>query len=212
MRCLETLDGVLAGGLAAGRWCWFHDLNNQSLSPRFEPVAKAYLTSLGPVRMPLRVNCRNTRAILEWIQDALDADLGVRGAGAGPAVRRQSAASRRDSAERVTREIAELVDAGGLAPGAVTILSPFELADSSLVEMPGDAASRIRRLDEYSMRRMPGDKVGFARIDEFKGLENEAVLVVDLPAPERATGNRAAHYVAMSRARSVLSLIYRDGY
>ena len=42
------------------------------------------------------------------------------------------------------------------------------------------------------MRRVPGDKVGFARIDEFKGLENEA-----------------AHYVAMSRARSVLSLIYR---
>ena len=33
MRCIETLDGVLAGGLEAGRWCWFHDLNNQSLTP-----------------------------------------------------------------------------------------------------------------------------------------------------------------------------------
>ena len=206
--CLETLDSVLENGLDAGRWCWFHDLNNQSLTHRFEPEAKAYLESLDPVRLPLRINCRNTRVILECIQDTLDADLGVRGAGAGPAVRYRTAASRQDSALRVAREVEELVDAGGLVPGSVTILSPFEFADSSLAELPADAASRIRRLDEYSMRRVPGDKVGFARIDEFKGLENEAIMVVDLPVPDRAAGNRAAHYVAMSRARSVLSLIY----
>ena len=210
MRRLEALDGVLAGGLEAGRWCWFHDLNNQSLTPRFEPRAKDYLESLDPVRMPLRINCRNTRIILEWIQDALDADLGVRGAGAGPAVRCQRAAGRRDTAERAAREIVELVDAGGLAPGSVTILSPLGFADSSVAEMPGEAAGRVRRLDEYSMRRVPGDKVGFARIDEFKGLENEAIVVVDLPPPKRGDGNEPAHYVGMSRARSVLSLIYRD--
>ena len=210
MRCIETLDGVLDGGLEAGRWCWFHDLNNQSLTPRFERRAKDHLESLDPVRMPLRINCRNTRVILEWIQDTLDADLGVHGAGAGPAVRRQGAATRQESAERVAGEIVELVDVGGLAPGSVTILSPFDLAGSSVALMPPDAARRVRRLDEYSMREAPGDKVGFARIGEFKGLENEAIVVVDLPAPE-GTGRRSAeHYVAMSRARSVLSLIHRD--
>ena len=99
---------------------------------------------------------------------------------------------------------------GGLAPGSVTILSPFDLADSSIAEMPPDAARRVRRLDEYSMRSIPGDKVGFARIDEFKGLENEAIIVVDLPAPSEANGDGAAHYVAMSRARSVLSVIHRN--
>ena len=210
MDCLETLDGVLAGGLEAGRWCWFHDLNNQSLTRQFEPEAKGHLESFDPVRMPLRINCRNTRVILEWIQNALDADLGVHGAGAGPDVRCQVAASRRDSAERAAREIEELVDAGGLAPGSVTILSPFELADSSLAELPKEASCRIQRLDEYSVRRIRGDRVGFARIREFKGLENEAVVVVDLPSPDRAGESRAAHYVAMSRARSVLSLIYRS--
>ena len=82
-RSLDTLDSVLAGGLEGGRWCWFHDLNNQSLCRRYAPEAKAHLESLEPVRMPLRINCRNTRVILEWIQDALGANLGVRGAGAG---------------------------------------------------------------------------------------------------------------------------------
>ena len=160
--------------------------------------------------MPLRVNCRNSRVILEWIQDELGADLGVRGAGAGPAVRCQTAANRRDSAERAGREIEELVDAGGLAPGSVTILSPLELADSSIADMPVGAARRVRRLDEYSMRSRPVDKVGFARIDEFKGLENEAIVVVDLPAPNAEDPYTTARYVAMSRARSVLSLIRRD--
>ena len=211
MRCLETLDRVLEGGLDAGRWCWFHDLNNQSLTRRFEQRARGHLESLDPVRMPLRINCRNTRVILEWIQDALGADLGVRGAGDGPAVRVCTAADRRDSAERAAREIGELVDVGGLAPGSVTILSPFNLPDSSVAGLPGDAVGRIRRLDEYSMRRLPGDKVGFARIEEFKGLENEAIVVVDLPLPACVPeGNEAAHYVAMSRARSVLSVIYQD--
>ena len=72
------------------------------------------------------------------------------------------------------------------------------------------AARRVRSLDEYSMRGIPGDKVGFARIEEFKGLENEAIVVVDLPALNGEDRNEAAHYVAMSRARSVLSLIHRD--
>ena len=211
-RCLETLDGILVGGLESGRWCWFHDLNNQSLTHRFEPEAKEHLESFAPVRMPLRINCRNTRIILEWIQEVLGADLGVRGAGAGPAVRCQTAANPRDSAERAAREIVELVDVGGLAPGSVTILSPFDLADSSIAEMPSDAARRVRRLDEYSMRNIPADKVGFARIDEFKGLENEAILVVDVSAPTAAARDAAAHYVAMSRARSVLSVIHRNSF
>ena len=158
--------------------------------------------------MPLRVNCRNTRVILEWIQDTLDADLGAQGAGAGPEVRRQTAIDRQASADRLVREIDDLVIAGGLAPGSVTVLSPFDLAESSIALLPADAARRVRRLDEYSMRDIPGDKVGFARIEEFKGLENEAIVVVDLPAPDGADRKTAEHYVAMSRARSVLSLIH----
>ncbi len=209
MRCLETLAGVLDGRLEAGRWCWFHDLNNQFLTDRFNPRAKDYLESLHPVRMPLRTNCRNTRVILEWIQKTLDADLGVTGAGAGPDVRRQTAADRWDSAKRIGHELVALVDDGGLAPGSVTVLSPLEITESSVADMPTGMARRIQRLDEYSMRGARRDKVGFARIEEFKGLENDAIILVDLPAPADGDEKPAAHYVAMSRARSVLSLIHR---
>ena len=204
---IETLDGILSGGLETGRWCWFHDLNNQSLTPDFDQGAKNYLESLDPVRLPLRINCRNTRVILEWIQEKLGADLGTRGAGSGPDVRQYSAGSRKNAAEYVAREVAELVDIGGLAPGSITILSPFDYANSCLAEISPVAANRIKRLDEYSMRGTSHDKVGFARIDQFKGLENEAIIVVDLPEPDETSRDGANHYVAMSRARTVLSLV-----
>ena len=210
MASIGMLNDVLAGGLEKGRWCWFHDLNNQALTRRFEPRAKEYLESINPVRMPLRTNCRNTRVILEWVQDTLGADVGTRGAGAGPEVRRHTVSGPHESAERVAREVAEFVDIGGLAPGSVTILSPFDYADSSVAHVPAEVADRICRLDEYSVRRIPGDKVGFARIDEFKGLENEAIIVVDLSAPNQTNRESAPHYVAMTRARSLLSIVQRE--
>lgn len=64
-------------------------------------------------------------------------------------------------------------------------------------------------LDEYSVKSFPGNQISFAKIGDFKGLENDAVIVGDLPPPSRDE-DVAAHYVAMSRARSVLSLIYRS--
>ena len=210
MRHVEVLDAVLDGGLAAGRWCWFHDLNNQSLTPRFDQRAKDYIESLDPVRVPLRINCRNTRVILEWIQTTLNADVGVQGAGAGPAVRRYVAADGTESAERLASEIDELVVVGGLAPSSVTILSPFGYAESAIALLPDDAAGQVTRLDAYSMRRVTGRNVGFARIEEFKGLENEAIIVVDLPAPAQSARHSVEHYVAMTRARSVLSLVYLE--
>ena len=137
----------------------------------------------------------------------IEAAVGVRGAGEGPDVRQCAAANPHESAEQLAREIVELIDVGGLAPGSVTILSPFDYADSSVVFVREDVAKRIRRLDEYSMRATPGDAVGFARIDEFKGLENEAIVVVDLSSSRDWGGSSAMQYVAMSRARSVLSIV-----
>ena len=205
---IEALDEALDGGLEAGRWCWFEDLN-QSFFPVADQKARDLLLASNPARMPLRTNCRNTRVILEWVQDALGADLGVRGAGAGPDVRQRTATDRAESGELIASEIVELVDRGGLSPGSVTVLSPFEFAESSVAAVATNATHRLRRLDEFSMRAIPGDAVGFARVDEFKGLENDAIIVVDLPDPGQAAESRVSHYVAMSRARSVLSLIYR---
>ena len=67
-------------------------------------------------------------------------------------------------------------------------------------------------LDAFSMRDFPPKKMSFAQIADFKGLENEAVIVVDIPNPKKLNNSEslAEHYVSMSRARVCLSLIYQQ--
>ena len=208
MASLDCLDSVLNGGLIDGRWCIFHDINNQSgLFGSFDQEAMDYLASIQPVRVPLRTNCRNTRIILDKVQTSLGADMGTRGAGFGPSIREHYSTSRDESAQLLAIELIELIDHGGISPGDVTILSPYPFGDSCVALLPEKIRREIVALDEYSLRNFPNTKTSFAEITNFKGLENEAIIVTDLPPPTKGRQNLVMHYVAMSRARSVLSLI-----
>jgi hypothetical protein len=210
MDSLEKLEAIMKDGLEGGRWCFFHDINNQAgLLGSPEEDAVEYLQSFEPARVPLRTNCRNTKVILERVQTSLGADMGTKGAGQGPKIREHQAASKEESAELLMKEISEIVENGGLASGSVTILSPVKFEESCVAALTGKAIKKITCLDEYSVKSFPDKKISFAEIKDFKGLENEAIILVDLPAPRREDENLAAHYVAMSRARSVLSLIYQ---
>lgn len=210
MDSLDKLDSIVEGGLESGCWCFFHDINNQAgLLGTSDQDAIDYLHSFEPARVPLRTNCRNTKIILDKVQSALGADMGARGAGQGPRIREHHATSNEDAAIHLMSEISELIDRGMIAPGNVTILSPVQIEDSCVAKLPGKVRNKIASLDEYSVKSFPDRKINFAMIRDFKGLENEAIVVVDLPPPDRELGNLAAHYVAMSRARSVLSLIYQ---
>lgn len=64
-------------------------------------------------------------------------------------------------------------------------------------------------LDEYSLRDFPLKHVSFTTIGNFKGLENEVVIVIDVPPLPSDRQDLATRYVGMSRARSLLSIIYR---
>jgi hypothetical protein len=207
MDSLDKLDSVLQGGLIEGRWCFFHDINNQSgFFGSYDKGAIDYLLSMQPTKVPLRTNCRNTRVILEKVQASLGADMGVRGAGYGPKIREYLASSKEEATRLLENELFELIDQGGLSPGHITILSPLSLENSS-VNLSEKLKCQIMMLDEYSLKKFPTSKTSFAEIRNFKGLENEVIIVIDLPPPNLSSKDLTSHYVAMSRARSVLSLI-----
>lgn len=211
MDSLDKLDSVLQGSLTEGRWCFFHDINNQSgFFGIHDKDAIDYLSSMHPTKVPLRTNCRNTRVILEKVQASLGADMGVRGAGDGPKIRECLASSKEEATRLLENELFELIDHGGLSPGDVTILSPLNFEESCVAGLPEKVKRQIIILDEYSLKSFPNIKTSFAEIGNFKGLENEAIIVVDLPSPENSRKDLAKHYVAMSRARSVLSIVQQS--
>lgn len=208
---LDKLDAYLFGGLTGGNWCMFGDFQNQAgVLARPEETALERIHACSPARVPLRTNCRNSLVILEAIKTRLGVDMGVRGTGHGPPVREATATSREEAAKILTTELDELLRSG-LAYSNITLLSPCCLEQSCASLLPGRLRSVIRAMDHYSIRTFPPQNaIGFARIQDFKGLENDAIIVVDLPSTSNANHIPLA-YVGMSRARSVLSLICVSG-
>ncbi|MBK5939093.1 NERD domain-containing protein [Halochromatium roseum] len=208
---LRDLDGILCGGLQAGRWCFFHDVNHQAgyFGPP-DAAALALLASFSAAKMPLRRNCRNTRQIMEAIQSRLGLDMGARGTGDGPEVVHHQAKGSEEAAKLLASELERLIDRGGLSPSEITILSPQPFADSTAARLAGKHAAGLIELDEFALRHFPPAKVSFAEIASFKGLENEAVILVDLPQTSSAPRSVADQYVGMSRARSLLIIIVSE--
>ena len=209
MDSIDSLDNNLLGGLAEGRWCFFYDLNNQAgLFGDVDEDALEYLKTMNPAPVPLKTNCRNTKLILDKVKRSLGADMGVKGAGQGPKVNEEVCDSKDQAVNRLEEEISDVINAGKLPSGSLTILSPYDFEDSMVSEVSASLLSRIDILDEYSFRNFPSRNISFSTIANFKGLENEAVILVDLERPERSKSNLVNHYVGMSRARSFLSLIW----
>ena len=209
MDLLSGLDDFLDGGLEGGRWCFFHDVNNQAgLFGEVEPEALEYLTSLNAFQVPLKRNCRNTAIILDKVKSATGADTGVAGAGSGPDVVELKAKDPQCVAKMLSSEIQRIVRDGGLPESDVTVLF-YGVNEKALLEMLSDKLrDRLVLLDEYSMQSFPPQQISVSRIDSFKGMENEAIILAGMSQVITDPGARAQAYVAMSRARSVLSIIY----
>lgn len=208
MDALAQLDSCLHGGISEGRWCFFHDANNQSgLCGSYMPDAYEYLESICPVRIPLKTNCRNSLPILQRIQSDLDADVGNSGVGDGPAVREVCVADADSAIQALEKELHHLVDVEGFNPGDIVVLSPLPFVQSWASSLSENLRDSISVLDDASPRNMDRHTVGFAQIGDFKGLESEVVVLVDMPRPGHSETLRSLHYVGMSRARALLSMI-----
>lgn len=209
MDLLSALDEFLDGGLDIGRWCFFHDINNQAgLFGKVEPEALEYLSSHNAFQVPLKRNCRNTSKILNKVKSITGADAGISGAGAGPEVVELKARDFEDLADKLRDEIHRIVQDGGVPESDVTVLY-YGVDEKKLVEQLSEKVrNRLIVLDEFSMQAFPPQGVSFSRVDSFKGLENEAIILIGIPQQIMAPEIRANAYVAMSRARSVLSVIY----
>ena len=208
MDALDMLDSFLLGGISEGRWCFFHDVNNQSgLCGSYVPDAYEYLSNSNPLQIPLKTNCRNTLPILQRIQGDLSADVGNSGVGGGPEVREVRVADADSAIEALEKELHDLVEGEGFNPGDIAVLSPVPFTQSWTSSLSGHLRDSISVLDDASPRNMNRHTIGFAQIGDYKGLESAVVVLVDMPRPGHSETLRSFHYVGMSRARALLSMI-----
>ncbi len=213
MNCedLDLLDRLVHGGLAGGHWALFHDSNHQTgLVGRWDPVSLGLLESYGATRVPLTRNCRNTRPIVDEVQHRTGCDMGRADEGEGPNVEviRLDATTPPELA--AARTIRRLIDEN-VSMSQITILSPISFKESCASRLPEPLRRDVLPLDEFSLRRFPPPHISFAQIHEFKGLENAAIVLLDLDDRHFDRSAATTLYVGMSRARAYLSLHVRPG-
>lgn len=201
---LEVFDAVLRGGLAKGHWRVFYD-PNQDLFAGAQSQGVAQLLECAPARYTLTINCRNTHQIAVFNQLLTAIALGERCRVDGPEVVHRWYRKPGDERELVAKEVARLVREG-LDPDSIVILSPFRFENSCLAA--GTAGDL--RVVEWAGGSSSVDAVRFATIGSFKGLESDAILVVDV-ADLESVAARQQLYVGISRARVYLAVFLEDG-
>jgi Nuclease-related domain/Uncharacterized conserved protein (DUF2075) len=201
---LNCLDLVLDGGFAGGRWLIFMDSGLQAeLYGRLDKALLERIRSFYPVTFELRENFRNPRGIVA----EMCAITGV----PEPICRREfiskveyvTYGNEQDQGRKLRALLVELLRQG-VPPSAITILSGRKREDACVSRYPPDIGKVIAYLDPDGGPIRP-DAISAASVPAFKGLENEVLILTDLPSLQSATPwVRSIFYVGMTRARSKL--------
>lgn len=198
---VDVLEELVLGGIEKGTWRLFYDVNNQAgLYGEIDDGMLGLLRDVAGHPVVLRRNCRNAKPVVLHTQTLTGADLGQPLAGEGPVVHTVFPTDRVEEARMVTEELARIA-AQDVPAGEITILSFKDRRDSVLSLLPNAFNRTVETFGDNVAGDWPGQRITFARIDDFKGFENDFILIVDLESLDGHRTNVARLYIAMSRAR-----------
>ena len=204
---LDAIDRLVDGGLADGRWRCLFDLNNQAgFCGPVSPDALELLRTAAGDPILLTRNCRNSKPVVVQTRAITGADLGTPTAGEGPQVILRYASDDQDEARLLGNEL-ERLSAQDVSGAAITIVSPRPMNESPLRFLPAATLANTDVVAADDAPTWPPRRLTFALIEDFKGLENDFVLVCGLERLADTAVDLARLYVAMSRPRVGLFLL-----
>ena len=205
---LDVLDLVLEGGLAGGRWLMFGDFVGQDIFSKGKIGLEPFISGRCPsaARFLLTTNCRNTRAISEYV-----VTLGRLKPPYSKVLRPDDHhdpelvfwKTRDEQRKKAIAFILKCLEEGfGLQD--IVILSP---------RLDGSVSQELALDPQWAAKVAPWgkcrDRIGFATIQGFKGLEAPVILVTDFEAME--TGQQQSlFYIGLSRALHRLGIFLKD--
>ncbi len=200
---LDVIDALLEGELKKGIWRCFID-SSQNILGGVAPAGLRRLQDAAPVDWPLTVNCRNTKPIAVYVALLSGAPMPEVLAPEGPAAELVWYASEDRQRMAVSEKLRELRHEG-FSARQIMVLSHYRMERSVGRDGLGMPLKDISRggLDSR------GDEIAFSTVSSFKGLEAEAVLLVDVDDLSSAEG-LVSVYVGASRARVALYVFISD--
>lgn len=197
---LSALGEALRGGLDHGRWRVFLDANNQaSVYGSMSQTMLARLRSVATLSI-LTINCRNTRQIALQTNVVAEPKRFADARVDGVPVEFFSYSTERECAGKLEKVLGDLRH-DYVPAGAVTVLfarQPSEIVLRCLARLGVRELVESDLVAEGSAEKP--ETVRWSLVSRFKGLENDAVILVGITDIESPWG-RAVTYVGMSRAR-----------
>jgi hypothetical protein len=198
---VEFIDGLLGKNLTGGTWRLFLD-PRQDVLAGLDRAAMERLAEYAPTRFPLTINCRNTAEIAT--QTAVMAARGLEESlpVSGPDVRYFYFADDKEQRREIGAILREWLNSG-VQPQDIVILGTRTMGFSAISDgLPRGVGAQVVETTRTDGRRT----IRYSTIATFKGLEADAVLMLDvgaLPAERKASMDI---YVGMSRARAILAV------
>lgn len=207
---LDFFDEILRGGLNGGKWAMFADFHHQAI---YSKLGKDEMFAVLKQRAPhftvcrLTRNCRNTKNIGEetasvsgfakppFRPTAID----------GVPVDYQFYADEADQTKRIETLLKKLT-ADGIPARKITVLSPKVAENSCFSSLQKLNSVKVEQISDSFFDEKVTDKITFATIHSFKGLENSIIVLTDTE-DLLSDGSRSLLYVGMSRAKQRLYMI-----
>lgn len=208
---LRILDAWVKGGLRDGRWAFFGDFHRQAIygtggSVNPHQMLAAVCTSYA--RATLRQNCRNTRRIGEEtaLLSGFESPPYRMGQIDGAPVDYSYYDDGNSQRAALVKVLSLMASESGLNPAEVVVLSRYRLEQSAAAGLTNAAGFCIRSIDSGASGRIHKPTFPFATAQAFKGMESKAIVLCDVDRIETEE-DRSLLYVAMSRARSLLTVL-----
>lgn len=210
---LDFFDEILRGGLNGGKYAMFADFHRQAIYSKLGKDAQlAALRQRAPhfTHCKLTHNCRNTKNIGEetasvsgfskppFRPTAID----------GVPVDYQFYADAADQTKRIETLLKKLTN-DGISARKITILSPKTAENSCFPALQKLNSVKVEQISDSFFDGEGVDKITFATVHSFKGLENSIIVLTD--AEDLLSDNaRSLLYVGMSRAKQRLYMILSE--
>ncbi len=209
---LDVVNCYLKGGLKNGIWAAFGDFERQAIycqitGGQIKALLREYASSYAKGKLTL--NCRNTKNIGE--ETALLS--GFRSSPCrmskipGPPVDYRYYSSKENERavlyETITRFMEEDV-----SPEDIVVLSKLKYVNSGVSGIDGGKKFRLVEMNNLASEKSRIPVIPFITAQAFKGMESSVVILCDIDQVSDA--DQSLLYVAMSRARSQLTVLLHE--
>lgn len=202
---IDVLSELLEGGYPSGCWLILSDPDFQAgVYQGLDEAVVKYFNKLNPVAIDLKDNFRNPKKVVREVCTIMGMDMPICKREIDEKVEYLEYKTKQEQGKKLRALLLDLIRNGAPA-SSISILSACRTEDSCVATYPPDIGKEILHIKDNLEAENEEESFTASTISSFKGLENDIIILTDLPEPrDNDNWGQSILYVAMTRAKTKL--------